>query len=374
MKRLVRYLSIFALAACVEKYDPKLHSEDVDLLVVDGYVNTSAQTAFVKLTLAQGVNEIGVPRPATDAHVALESKDGNSYELANLGDGSYQVLDPSITDPGEFRLHIRRGQDQDVYSEYVSAIGVNSVIDSVYWKTDGDALTFWVDGHDPGGKAQYFLWDLEETWEYHSPFPSYFKVVGHDIVRRQPNDGIGVCWGSARSPNVLIYDASSLNTPIVSKYKLISVPATSFKLSIRYSLLVRQLAISKDAFKYWTTLKNTTESIGGLFDTQLSRVTGNLTSSNGRPVLGYFGSSDIVEQRIFIDHKNLPEAFGDRSEKEICSFIQDLVLIPGSALDGVTEKTLLVEYDSPSGGYYTADPLCIDCRTRGGTLVKPEFW
>lgn len=373
MKRIAIYLIVLTFG-CVEPYRPELHEEDSKLLVVDGYVNTVANAAFVKLSIAQGLYASGDPAPATDANVALEAKDGRVFPLTNQGNGSYQVSNPTITGPGEFRLHIQRGDQQDIYSDYVVSSESTSIIDSVNWKATEDELIIWLDSHDPAEQAKYFLWDMVETWEYHSPFPSYFKVVGKDIVRRDPHDGIGICWGEARSPNVLVYDASQLTTPIVNNFQLTRIPASSFKLSIRYSLLVRQLAISKEAFKYWTTLKNTTESIGGLFDTQLSRVTGNLTSSDGKPVLGYFGSSDVVERRIFINHDELPEAFGDKSESEICSFTRDLVLIPGSSLAIVTENTLLVEYDSPSGGYYTADPVCIDCRRRGGKLSKPDFW
>jgi Domain of unknown function (DUF4249) len=373
-RRYLTSLVILILAGCVEEYNPALKPEDTDILVVDGFVNTVANLASVKLTVASPMYGPEKPLPETGATVTLENKAGDKIPLKNNGDGTYSIASSEINGADEYRLHIQRSSDREYYSTYVESIQAQSVIDNVKYEIIDNNVHVYVDAHDPSLTAKYFLWEIEEVWEYASSFPSYFKVVGKDIVRRQPDDGIGICWNTAGSPKVLIYNAEKQSAPVVNHFEVAVVASQSQKLSRRYSINVRQRVLSQDAYKYWLQLKETTEHIGGLFDPQLSSVIGNMKSNDGVPVIGYFGSGDVVEKRIFISHEELPEKFGDMSEIPMCSFSTDMILIPGFRLELVTEKTLLIEYDSPSRGYYTADPFCVDCRMQGGTTRRPPYW
>ncbi len=71
------------------------------------------------------------------------------------------------------------------------------------------------------------------------------------------------------------------------------IPTGSEKLSVAYSDLIRQYAISKEAFNFWTNLKKNTEQLGSLFDLQPFTELGNIQCINNPSVkcIGYISFS-----------------------------------------------------------------------------------
>jgi hypothetical protein len=46
-----------------------------------------------------------------------------------------------------------------------------------------------------------------------------------------------------------------LSADVISNYKLAAIPYNSEKLSIKNSTLVKQYALTREAYEYWETLK-----------------------------------------------------------------------------------------------------------------------
>jgi hypothetical protein len=137
-------------------------------------------------------------------------------------------------------------------------------------------------------------------------------------------------------------------------------------------MLVKQRALSKEAYDFYFQLKKSTESLGGLFDPMPAQVLGNLHSDNpAEPVLGYFSGGEISEKRIFIALSDLP---------------RDLIQLPryNCPVDSIpvgdirnTANILLINSYGPREilGYTTAaDRNCMDCRDEGGSIARPDFW
>jgi hypothetical protein len=74
-------------------------------------------------------------------------------------------------------------------------------------------------------------------------------------------------------------------------------------LGIRYSILVKQYALTEDGYHYYQILKKNTESLGSIFDAQPSELTCNFHSLQDPTeiVIGFFSASSVVQKRIFID-------------------------------------------------------------------------
>lgn len=144
---------------------------------------------------------------------------------------------------------------------------------------------------------------------------------------------------------------------------------------VRYSILVKQRALTKEAYTYYDKLKKTTENLGGLFDPQPGQVTGNIKnlSNPGEVVLGYFSGGSEVSERIFIKVNELPLNIRHYQQEGNCYqdtvLVEQLVGLSGgyNLINGVYEQITLVGYTFSSQG-------CTDCRKMGGTLTKPDFW
>ncbi|HEU0065148.1 MAG TPA: DUF4249 family protein, partial [Flavisolibacter sp.] len=167
--------------------------------------------------------------------------------------------------------------------------------------------------------------------------------------------------------------SAKLQTDIISQVPIIFIPDNSEKLAVRYSVLVRQYVLSKQAYDYLQILKKNTESIGNIFGVLPSEVSGNihgLTDPNEQ-VIGFLTGSPVQQQRIFINATELPGWL----YKQACSSIY--VVNDHDSLKTFIDNYMV--YDARvSGfvilGYYFSDPVCIDCRYRGGSLTKPLFW
>jgi len=144
----------------------------------------------------------------------------------------------------------------------------------------------------------------------------------------------------------------------------------------KYSILVTQYSITKEAFDYWKQLKKTTEEIGTLFGPLPSQLTGNFSSIQNPKelVIGFFSIGSVAENRIFIESKELVAAAQYDTPYRNCELFS--LLLPDVPDD---IGTLIVsDILSPNGpniiGYTYAAEQCVDCRLTGGTLTKPDFW
>src|SRR6478609_7370189 len=128
-----------------------------------------------------------------------------------------------------------------------------------------------------------------------------FHYINRMLKYRKQEEQIYACWRTEPSPTISIGTSSGLTEGIINRHVLTYLPRESQKISVRYSILVSQIAISKAEFDYLGQLKNTTEGLGSIFGTMPTSVTGNIhqVSDAQTPVLGYFSGAAITEKRFF---------------------------------------------------------------------------
>ncbi|HTE31917.1 MAG TPA: DUF4249 domain-containing protein [Chryseolinea sp.] len=374
---LVFYLSLVCLSGCVEVYQPPDVPADIDLLVVDGFINTTGESATVRLTYAIPLDTVSQPVPEENASVVIEKNDGSEYTLNGKGNGVYEISNTTFEFSAQYRLHIRTHKSKEYFSDYIG-LKRTPPIDSVTWRPDIDGINLLVNTHDAEGDAQYYIWNYEETWEHVASFFSTYKMVDGEAFERKFDDRIYRCWDSHKSTDIIIGNSTLLSQDVIRDFPLTYVKAQSLRLSVRYSIKVQQRTLTKEAYEFWAQLKRTSESLGGLFDPQPYQVLGNIHSANStEPVLGYFSGGEVSEQRLFIRFAELPNYLLAMHQRALCNEnnVQKLFL---DALPQTSNATLLIDPIYVQGvgivGYTFAESICIDCRLSGGTLVQPDFW
>lgn len=365
---------IFFLVSCIEPFQPPTVAQDVDLLVVDGYLNAADGQAVVTLSHALSLSTESGVVGEQNATVSIVDQDGTTYPL-NEGEAGTYVLSGLPINPGaKYRLSIHTSNNFEYSSDYVERISTPA-IDSVTWTGDDDGLTVLVTTHDPAGVALYYRWDYIETWQYHAAVSSDFKLEGKTPVYRTDAERIYTCWRDLPSTRISISSSLRLAEDVIHEYPIRFIPKGSDKISVKYSILVKQRAVSKKEFEFLEQLQKTTESLGGLFDPQPSQVSGNMhnLSDPTQPVLGYFSMGSSTEQRLFIDYNDLPDPLKVNYRDYGCTpdtvKVADLPNISSSDIIGTAI------YQGPFIVAYTRSwPSCADCRTKGGSLTKPPFW
>lgn len=385
MMRVFQFLWFLALAACVESYSPPSVPAAADLIVVDGNVNTTDHTASVRITRPVVVNSKDSLKAERNASVSIITESGKTYLLPETKPGYYQVAGVDLTDGTACQLKVKLISGSEYQSEEI-VLKKSPPIDSVYFHYKQDGLEVLVDTHDASKKTRYYQWNFEETYEYGAPFESNFKLVNRQVVPRQPADRVYRCWKTVPSTRIYITSTTQLDEDLVSRRLLVSIPVASQKTSVRYSILVKQRAISDREYTYLTQLQKTTESLGSLFDPQPSQVYGNIkrVSETGGEAIGYFSGGSYDQKRIFIGFYDLPSYLMVPPSKGTC-MLDTVCLFPPTRspikcsidLENLPETEMIVAeiFQGPSLiGYQKTNNDCADCRRQGGTTTRPSFW
>lgn len=378
------YFSLLLIAggitSCVEPYNPPEVEQAESLLVVDGYVDLGLGTSTITLTRTKNLSESNQQVYQSGAQVNVEIEGGANFQLTETEPGVYFTDNIFLNESDKCKLHITVNGKQ--YESEIVAVKQTPEIDSVTYTVDPSGVQIGVTTHDPGNNTWYYQWQYVETARYNSKFRSNYYWNGpNDIVFRTNEDDMFVCWKTIPSTNILIATSSSLTSDVIYKFPVVFIPADSWRLEYRYSVLIRQFALDEKMYNYWQQIRKNTETIGSLFDPQPSQVTGNIRclSDPSEHVLGYFSVRSVKEERIYIDRSDLPDYKSFDNGYQGCLYSElDSLLIGEVDFSQPVTDYLIDALVSPFGtviGYSTHNPVCIDCRLiRAGTTQQPEWW
>ena len=261
-------------------------------------------------------------------------------------------------------------------------------IDSVGYTVKGNNVNLYVNAHDPANKTRYYRWDYDETWQFHAKYNSEFVLdqSTNTIVPRNANQLVYHCFGNNISSNIVLNSTEKLAKDVVYQGPLTQIPLNSEKVETRYSILVKQYALTQDAFLFYQILQKNTEQVGSIFDAQPSQLTGNIHSvtNPGEPVVGYVTSTNAQEKRIFINHTDLPgdvqplypydceqdSAFYSQ-RKTMINQVQNTLINP--PIDYIPTTAIYLGSPPAIVGYLYSTIPCTDCTLRGVTQA-PSWW
>ncbi|MEO7992349.1 MAG: DUF4249 domain-containing protein [Chryseolinea sp.] len=386
MCKFVYRISIFVfllLVSCVEPFDIESVSFD-NLLIVDGFISSDMKQHKVVLSRTSKINE-KIFIPETGAQVSIKDISDATIELTEESPGIYLTGMMAGVIGNTYVLNIKTQTGKQYISSEVELrdtpeiknISATYTLDLPIGEGSG-GFQFFLDTEDSTNQARFYRWEFKETYEIKTPFPSTFVWLGDNNVefRDVPVDH---CWGSDSSRNILIKSTQELGESKVTSEVIHSIPGYSPNMRIKYSILVRQFALSKDAYLYWKSLRDVNQSQGTLYDTQPGTVRGNITSlTSSEIVLGYFDAGVIAEKRAFFVPSNFTAA-GYKKPQFLTScdnFIPIEVKLSniGSYLSRYGENLEISEaVGTGDVTFYLRPRYCCNC-TNLGINKKPSFW
>lgn len=320
------------------------------------------------------------------ATVTVESDQNSSVPLYDINNnGHYYSPALNLSPTQKYRLRIKINA-----SEYLSdfePVKLTPPIDSVGYTVQNGNVNLYVNAHDATNNTHYYRWDYDETWMFHAKYESVFILDQgtNTIQARRPDQMAYYCFGNTTSSNIVLTSTEKLAKDIVYQSLLTQMPLTSEKVETKYSILVRQYALTPDAYAFYQNIKKNTEQLGSIFDAQPSQLSGNIhsVSNPNEPVIGYITVSNIQSKRIFIAHEALP---GDVQPVYPYDCEQDSAYYsqPKTGVNQV-QNTLVnppIDYIPTSAiknslgqiiGYLYSTIPCTDCTLRG-TTQTPPFW
>lgn len=383
------YVCIFILLlafACREKYVPKIDLPANSFLVVEGYINSGTGPTTITVSRTTKLSDTSMIVYETRAVVRVEGKTNTTpVPLTETGRGVYTVPQLTLNPNDQYRIYIRTANGKEYVSEY-SSVRSTPPIDSISWVRGPNGVQIYANTHDPSGNTRYYQFLYDETWEFHMPYKSRLRVytngnthhIGYrDSVTFEPDTTIFKCWQSNILKSIQVVSTDQLTQDIVYLKPLTFIENGSWKLSQRYTMFVRQRALSKEAYNFLEQMRKNTEQLGSIFDAQPSDNNGNIRciTNADEPVIGFIEVTQEREQRLWISLAQVP---GWRWSR----YCEQEIIIPNVSEElwpVVSRLYLLTNVNSTSlttgriTSAYAATADCVDC-TVLGTNVKPPFW
>jgi hypothetical protein len=368
---------LYAAFGCREKYTIEPRSSDLSVLVVEGTLINGTQPTTIKLSKSTSFNRPSAIVPVTQAQVTVESNGGGVMSLTeNPSTGNY-IGTLSLDATKEYRLHIKTKEGKEYLSDFVP-VKSSPAIDSINWKWENNGVMFYSNTHDATNRSKYYKWDYDETWEIISPYYSGFKMVGNVITPRTfPSEDVSHCWKFGTSNSIMIGSTAQLTSDVIAQVPLYYLSPNSEKIGVRYSVLVKQVVLTKEAYDFFYQMKKNTEQLGSIFDPLPSELRGNIhcVTAPDELVIGYVTASSQTEKRIFISSNQVSQWVYSYSG---CNSLY-VVNKPDSIKKYLTNGFTPYDQDLPDPfglpiAYYFSLPPCSDCTLRGGTNIKPSYW
>ncbi|WP_037318009.1 DUF4249 domain-containing protein [Salegentibacter sp. Hel_I_6] len=369
--------------SCVEpiEFEP---DEYEDILAVRTTITDSLETQKVYLSRTFSFGEDG-PSPEGNATVWITDDAGNEYEFRETETGEYHSINQFRAQPGiDYQLQINTTNGASYNSE-PTQLSSSTPIDNVEAQrltvNGEDGIAIEVDNYNTGEATAFYRYEYEETYKIVSRYRSDYDLIYEDEqLKVVPNTrDERICYNTLNSTNYILANTSALSQNNLENFLVKFVETANPKLSQRYSLLVRQIAISRDAHYYYTTMERLSGNDNLFSQNQPGFVEGNIISDNpDLKVLGYFNVSSVSTKRIYFDYQDFYSIDDPRSH-----FSQDCnPATPSTHPDEIGSLIALVEIDyvrllrttpNATRKYEVVETECIDC-TVWGTNVKPDFW
>ncbi|HEY4110306.1 DUF4249 domain-containing protein [Puia sp.] len=382
MKLRVLYISLLMVTLlvvvirCKQVYAPPAIKATNNYLVVDGFINTGANAvSSINLNRTRGLNDStpsGIPE--LHAKISIVASGGAGYPLTDTaGNGTYTSAPLNLDINQRYSLEITTSDGRKYASDAVSCKRTPP-IDSVYWRQPGD-LTIYATTHDPANNTRYYRFDYLETWEHDANLQTPWIVVNGRITAADSLTQRSQCWTTVPSGNVLLANSTALSTDVINGFALTTIPYGDTRFNIKYTILVRDYALSEDAYNYWLLVQKTSDNLGTLFDLQPTQLLGNIhcTSNPSEAVIGYLSATSVQEQRIFI-YRYYLNSWPHNDLTYGCDSIS-IPKNPADALIYTYPDTLYAPwYFITNGPLVLASRICLDCTLFGGSNKRPSFW
>ena len=379
-KIIIYLLLIMALSGCIEPFSLEIDEEQI-LLVVDGMLTDREGYHQVRISRSGSYSDPQYT-PEQGCQVAIRNAEGNSVVLMESEPGLYEqfVEQSFLRTNTAYQLYIRTTDGKEYLSEADSLLPCPPV-NKLYYEQeiretfDPDfphyGIQFYTDLHIPDQYARDYRWELEETWEYHAPYTIRYYYVGRIMDLDFNSDSLMFCWKTEKINAIHTISAGHIEGKDVRRIPLAYVSNQSNRLKVKYSLLVKQYALSSSAYQYWNQLEKQNQESGGLYETQPARIQGNIRniSDPGERILGFFNVSSVNHQRIFTE-----ESFQFSIHDYECRLIPIGPYNPLSIYPVDDYPIYLISESGTGPPYAIADDVCFDCREGDGSIEPPDFW
>ncbi len=370
IKPLYIFLLLFLAISCLEPYYPEIN-DYIDLPVIEGTITNEPGPYSVRLSRSTAILGMEI-KPISQAVVKIMDDAGNEETLRETVPGTYVTKAGGIqgVTGRSYKIVVTtRGKTYESDYELLrTPVEIESISHEISREPvkDGyiDGLQFYLNSGEISDPQTNLLWTVKETYIFESEYKLDYIYWGPDSIQENHSDSGFICWRTERLDKSFSWKATGPEMQL-KKFPLHFVDVLTRRLSERYSVEVSQYTLSESAYIYWNEIEKLHEETGSLYTRQPYQVKGNLknTGDTDEVVLGYFMAAGVAKKRIFVNRPSLIFNYNE------CNPLINL-------LDVINPNEIKYPVFAMQAGADRAfAPLsCFDCRLKGGTETKPDFW
>lgn len=406
---------------CVAPFDAEVLDFE-NALVVDARLTNEEKQQQISLSRSYrfGMETLF---PETDASVQIVDENGTTYPFVEEEPGFYKSTSAFAAQPNVgYELSISTTSGTLYQSETVvtpESVAIKELKAELAVSDSGEeGLQIVLTNEIGSGAAKFFRYEYAETYKIIAPYynPAEFEVVDSLYFALGDQDSFEIniiarteeaqtCYGTNLSRDILLSDSEDNTAGQTGITPIRFLSSDEFMISHRYSILVKQFGLTREAHAYYTALDDFTSSESVFSEVQPGFLNGNInTVDSDEFVLGYFEIASVTSKRFFFNYtdffpqKPLPPypinceptgapaliSFNPHINGE---YVVDEQLPQSPLLNGILSGTIAYhaineEYEEsefviqpPAGEapYFVKATPCIDCRALGSN-VKPDFW
>ncbi|MCD6179501.1 MAG: DUF4249 domain-containing protein [Bacteroidales bacterium] len=376
--KIILYLiPLVFLSACIKPFTPDIDGNAATKIVVSGKLTDKEGYQYVTLSKSMLLNETEY-ESLRNCSVYIWDEDGNRFSMTEYSSGSYRVwmdkADLKVGTAYHIQIFTPEGDElisePDIMPQVAKANYPSFQLDSIYgvYNKYTKGLQFSIDIEGNEFDSKYYLFELEATYEHHALYDRewYYDYGVHHIF--PPDSSLFFCWTTEKVPEIFTLSTENLAENKFKHFNLHFVTYHQEHLKFGYSLLFRQLGLSREAYLYWESVRLNNNQNASLYSKQPVDTQGNIKNitNPNKEVLGFFSASAISETRIFV------EAQPTETYPLCIPIALDRI---GFRNIGRSDYPAFLMND-PQGSYFMIwlpDP-CVNCASTHGTTTKPNFW
>jgi hypothetical protein len=365
------------LSSCIKPFTPNIDSDSASKIVVSGKVTNKEGYQTVSLSKSMALDEVDY-QALSNCEVSIWDEDGNTFELLEYLAGEYRVWmnseDLKIGTAYHIQIFTPEGDElvsePDIMHQVAPANIPEYKLDSIYGAYNNfiRGLQFNVDIEGNETDSKYYLFEMDATYEHHAKYDREWYYDGRVHHIYPPDSSLYFCWTTERVPEIFTLSTNNLSENKFKNFDLHFVSYRQDHLTYGYSLLLRQLGLSREAFLYWENVRLNNNQNASLYSKQPVDTQGNIKNITDpdKEVLGFYSASAISEVRLFIEAQ-------PTRPYSICEPVPlDRIGLRGISRNDYPAFLL----NDPNGAYFMtflADP-CVNCASLHGSAIKPDFW
>lgn len=383
------------LISCVEPIEIKNISFESNL-VVRALITNEFKVHTIKLSNTTEIDSTGI-RPERNATISIIDNSNVVYKFEETNEGTYESINKFKAEPNKsYTLNIQTENGVN-YTSTPEKLPSTAQIENIFIDIEENNIgesqaVVKANSTSLNNVGQYYRYEYEETFKVKAPLWRDQKILvvsntppyKFEIIPKAPEDGIGFCYGTKKSKNIILTETQTISEDKVLNLPIRYIPIENYVIGIRYSLLLKQYVLNSNTYDYYQLLDKFSNPDNVFSQIQVGNIPSNISSKSGKKVIGFFEISSISTKRVFFNRNEITSEnsyINYRNTNECAQNIIQPNLVDSSGKSPLLHLLsnyvflgyAIAPFPPPNKPYRLVSKECGIC-TSIGPPIKPDFW